>query len=113
MFVRFEDVPLDGILLIAHFFRADACENKIDLGIGVYEYDTGETIVLPLVKFAETHLLTKRKIKSYVGPAGDAKFYAAMAGTVPGDTHTHRIPTQPHWYRLLTVVPPFACCLKP
>ena len=50
MFENISAAPADPILGLADLFRADDRPNKINLGIGVYKDETGQTPVLTSVK---------------------------------------------------------------
>lgn len=69
----FENIPLaaaDPILGLLDVFRADDRLNKINLGIGVYKDETGQTPVLTSVKKAEQLLLENEVTKNYLGIDG-------------------------------------------
>ncbi len=69
----FEHIPLaaaDPILGLLEIFRADDRQNKINLGIGVYKDETGQTPVLTSVKKAEQLLLDNETTKNYLGIDG-------------------------------------------
>ncbi|HEY0209608.1 amino acid aminotransferase [Acerihabitans sp.] len=69
----FETIPLaaaDPILGLLDIFRADNRLNKINLGIGVYKDETGQTPVLTSVKKAEQLLLENEVTKNYLGIDG-------------------------------------------
>lgn len=73
----FENIPLapaDPILGLLDLFRADQRPNKINLGIGVYKDETGQTPVLTSVKKAEQILLESEITKNYLGIDGLAAF---------------------------------------
>ncbi|WP_413723797.1 amino acid aminotransferase [Sodalis sp. RH16] len=73
----FENIPLapaDPILGLLDLFRADPRPNKINLGIGVYKDETGQTPVLTSVKKAEQILLESEITKNYLGIDGLAAF---------------------------------------
>jgi aromatic-amino-acid transaminase len=55
-------------------FRDDERSDKIDLGVGVYRDESGNTPVMAAVKAAEKRLLETQKTKTYVGQQGDAEF---------------------------------------
>jgi aromatic-amino-acid transaminase len=58
---------------------------KIDLGVGVYRNDDGETPVLQSVKDAEAHLHRQQKTKTYLGPEGDTEFLALIRPVIFGE----------------------------
>ncbi len=69
----FENISLaaaDPILGLLDLFRADPRGNKINLGIGVYKDETGQTPVLTSVKKAEQLLLENEITKNYLGIDG-------------------------------------------
>ena len=90
MFESLERLPPDAIIGLIGEYQRDPRETKVDLGIGVYRNDKGETPVLDVVKRAEKHLLESQTSKSYIGSAGPADFNEAMrdmtlAGSVAND----------------------------
>src|SRR4030081_1076937 len=104
MFERLQPVLSDPILgLIAAFFAAPD-PRKVDLGVGVYRDDRGETPVLESVRRAERELLARQSTKTYVGPAGNPGFNEAMERLVLGDEHEARLTA-----RVRTVQAPGGC----
>jgi aspartate aminotransferase len=87
MFERLEPVVADPILRLMAAFRADPDPRKVDLGIGVYRDERGDTPVLATVKQAEGELLARQTSKSYVGSAGSAEFNRALEQLVLGAAH--------------------------
>ncbi len=84
-------MPPDAILGLMEAFRADPRDHKIDLGVGVYKDDRGETPVLRAVKQAEERLLARESTKSYVGPAGAEGTNARLQSLLFGDALSTRI----------------------
>ena len=70
--------PADPLLKIMKAFREDRRADKIDLGVGVYRDEHGETPVMAAVKEAERRLLATQRTKTYVGQQGDAEFLALL-----------------------------------
>lgn len=66
--------PPDPLLKIIKMFRDDPRDDKIDLGVGVYRDERGETPIMAAVKEAERRLLTAQTTKAYVGQQGDVEF---------------------------------------
>lgn len=66
--------PPDAILGLTEAFRKDDRPNKVNLGVGVYQDDTGVTPVLKSVKEAEEAILESEKSKSYM-PIGGSPDY--------------------------------------
>ncbi len=104
MFERLESIVPDPILGLMAAFRADPDPRKVDLGVGVYRDDRGETPVLDAVRRAESALLARQSTKSYVGPAGNPGFNEAMERLVLGDEHEARLTA-----RVRTVQAPGGC----
>ena len=76
MFESIPVAPADPILGLLDVFRADDRPGKINLGIGVYKDETGNTPVLISVKNAEALLLENETSKNYLGIDGLAAFAA-------------------------------------
>jgi aspartate/tyrosine/aromatic aminotransferase len=76
----------DAILQVMQMFRDDPRADKVDLGVGVYRDDNGNTPVMRAVKAAEAHILQSQDTKSYVALAGDPAYHAAMAELLLGET---------------------------
>ena len=87
MLERLERLPTDPILGLMGLYRADTDPRKVDLGVGVYRNDLGETPILGAVRRAEQAVLSRQATKSYVAPAGNASFNQAMAKLVLGEGH--------------------------
>ena len=87
MFEGLELITADSILGLMAAFRADPDARKVDLGVGVYRDDHGETPVLESVRQAEGALIAQQTTKSYVGPAGNPGFNTQMEKLVFGATH--------------------------
>ena len=66
--------PPDPLLKIIKLFREDPREDKIDLGVGVYRDENGNTPVMAAVKEAERQLAAEQPTKMYVGQQGDVEF---------------------------------------
>src|SRR5580658_825601 len=87
MFERLEPIAVDSILTLMAAYRADPDPGKVDLGIGIYRDDHGETPVLAAVQRAESALLASQTTKAYVGPTGNPGFNQAMERLVFGAGH--------------------------
>ena len=69
----FSQVPLapaDPILGLTDAFKADPRAHKVNLGVGIYKNEAGQTPVLTSVKKAEAILLETEKTKNYLGIEG-------------------------------------------
>jgi aspartate aminotransferase len=80
-------LPLDPILGLMAAFRADTDSRKVDLGVGVYRDESGETPVMQAVRDAQQALFERETTKTYVAAAGNAGFNEAMARLVFGAEH--------------------------
>ena len=69
MFSKLEPLAGDPILALMAAYREDASPQKVDLGVGVYQDEQGNTPVLEAVTRAEHVLLDHQKTKVYVGIA--------------------------------------------
>jgi aspartate aminotransferase len=87
MFERLDRLPPDPILGLMAAFRADSDPRKVDLGVGVYRNDQGDTPVLQAVRKAEQAVLARQTTKSYVAAAGNPGFNQSMERLVLGDDH--------------------------
>ena len=87
MLEHLDRLPPDPILGVMAAFRADSDPHKVDLGVGVYRDDAGETPVLRAVREAEQELLARQTTKTYVAAVGNAGFNQAMERLVLGQGH--------------------------
>lgn len=74
MFEHIIAAPADPILGLGELFRADSRTNKVNLGIGVYKDETGQTPVLDSVKKTEQYLLENETTKNYLSIEGSPVF---------------------------------------
>jgi aspartate aminotransferase len=86
MFEHLRLLPADPILGLMSLFRADTNPLKVDLGVGVYKNEQGQTPVLEAVKRAEQRLIAAQNSKVYVGPAGNPDFNSGMSRLLLGDS---------------------------
>ncbi|MBV8974960.1 MAG: aspartate/tyrosine/aromatic aminotransferase, partial [Sinobacteraceae bacterium] len=87
MFEHLAAVVPDPILGLMTAFRADPDPHKVDLGVGVYRDEHGNTPVLESVRAAESALIAQQTTKTYVGPAGNLAFNQSMEQLVLGAGH--------------------------
>jgi aspartate aminotransferase len=87
MLEHLERLPTDPILGLMASFRADQDPRKVDLGVGVYRDDLGNTPILSSVRRAEQAVLSRQATKSYVAPVGNAGFNQAIEQLVLGEGH--------------------------
>lgn len=74
MFKHVEKAPEDPILGLNEAFKKETSPNKINLGVGVYKNEDGDTPILECVKRAEKVLLEKEKTKSYLSIQGTDEY---------------------------------------
>lgn len=85
-FKTIEQAAPDAILGLTEAFKADTHPQKINLGVGVYQDDHGETPVLNAVKKAEARLLSKANSKSYLPITGTPAYGKAVQELLFGAT---------------------------
>jgi aspartate/tyrosine/aromatic aminotransferase len=86
MFDRLPAPKPDPILAVMQMYRDDPRDAKVDLGVGVYKDDTGNTPVMRAVKAAERVLVETQTTKSYTSLIGDPEFHSVMIDLVLADT---------------------------
>jgi len=81
MFEKITTAAADPILGLTEAFVQDTRPEKINLGVGIYKDETGQTPILKSVKLAEQKLIEEEKSKSYLSIEGH-KAYAAAVQTL-------------------------------
>ena len=76
--------PPDALLALIRAFQDDPRSDKIDLGVGVYRDETGNTPIFRAMKAAERKLLAEQATKAYLGPEGDLRFVELLRPIVFG-----------------------------
>ncbi|MEH3035852.1 MAG: aromatic amino acid transaminase [Sphingomonas adhaesiva] len=95
LFANLREQAPDGLMALMMAFRADPRAGKVDLGVGVYRDDRGNTPVMAAVKAAERILLERQETKVYLGLDGDLAFVDRLAPIVFGDAaHPFRVGMQ-------------------
>ncbi len=87
MFDRLEAAPPDPILGLTAAFREDPRPHKINLGVGIYKDETGETPVMKSVKKAEQRLVDKENTKNYLPIDGEPAYGKAVRQLTFGKDH--------------------------
>lgn len=77
----------DPILVVTKMYHACADPNKVDLGVGVYKDENGDTVILDSVKKAEQYLVNSQKTKTYLSPAGNPEYNDCVQKLLLGDDH--------------------------
>ncbi|WP_416878155.1 aromatic amino acid transaminase [Litorimonas sp.] len=75
----------DAIIALMEACKADKNPDKIDLGVGVYKNDAGETRVMKAVKEAEKLWWKEETTKTYVSTVGRPDFRQAMVEMMFGE----------------------------
>jgi len=86
----FDSLPLappDAILGITEAFKRDANPNKINLSVGVYKDEQGNTPILNCVKEAERRLLSSEKSKGYLSIEGHLEYASRVQELLFGAAH--------------------------
>lgn len=84
----FESLPAstpDKILALNATYREDPRSNKMNLGIGVYKDESGNTPIMRSVQTAQSQLLSDQKTKAYLGLEGDREFNHLITQMTLGD----------------------------
>lgn len=76
--------PGDALLSLIASYAADPRADKMDLGVGVYRDEWGDTPVLSCVKQAEQQLVAEQGSKTYLGAEGNKAFVAALGDLLFG-----------------------------
>ena len=84
MFEKFEPTPQDPIIKLMGMFRDDPRDDKIDVGVGVFRDNNGQTPIMEAVRLAEDRLHDTQTTKAYVGLAGDEIFNTEITKLVFG-----------------------------
>ncbi len=84
MFEKVTAAPADPILGLTEEFRNDHRSHKINLGVGIYKNDAGDTPILKTVKKAEQILLDTEKTKNYLSIEGNAEYGVLVQGLLFG-----------------------------
>ncbi|EHA1125375.1 aspartate/tyrosine/aromatic aminotransferase [Vibrio navarrensis] len=85
MFEKVVAAPADPILGLTEEFKKDPRQGKINLGVGIYKNEQGETPVLATVKKAEAALVETEKTKSYLTIEGTAEYALAVQKLLFGE----------------------------
>ena len=86
MFSQLPTPQTDPILSLSALYRDDSRKNKVDLGIGVYRNNQGQTPIMQAVQIAQTQLAKEQTTKVYVGLAGCEEFNQGMLNLVLGES---------------------------
>ena len=87
MFESLKAFPTDPILGISAAYAADASTDKVDVGVGVYRDETGQTPVMKAIRLATARVAAAETTKSYLPTSGNAGFNRAITELVLGLSH--------------------------
>jgi aromatic-amino-acid transaminase len=87
IFQAVETAPRDPILGLTEQFNADTNPAKVNLGVGVYNDETGKLPLLQCVAQAERQMLEAAKAHGYLPIDGIAAYDKAVQGLVFGADH--------------------------
>ena len=87
MFADLQPAAPDAILGLADAFRRDPRSGKVNLAVGVYQDEAGQTPILTTVAEVERRLAEKGASKSYLPIGGDRFFTGPAQGLVFGEDH--------------------------
>ena len=85
MWKEVEAAPADAILGLTEAFKKDTNPNKVNLGVGVYKDDQGNTPILACIKEAERQLVEAQQTKGYLPIPGDAAYGAGVQKLLFGE----------------------------
>ncbi len=85
MWKNIQPAPPDSILGLTEQFKKDKNPTKVNLGVGVYKDNSGNTPILGVVKKAEQRLLEQQTSKSYLPISGDSAYGRAVQRLVLGN----------------------------
>ena len=84
MFDTLSALPPDPILGLSAAFKQDNNPHKIDLGVGVYKDELGNTPILDCVASAQQILQANETSKVYISPQGNQGFIDGMLNLLLG-----------------------------
>jgi len=84
MFETLSKATLDKIFVLMAEYAADPRTDKIDLGVGVYKDETGNTPIMSAVRKAEKRINETARTKTYVGVVGNRGFSSAVVDLALG-----------------------------
>ncbi|MCJ8337839.1 MAG: aspartate/tyrosine/aromatic aminotransferase [Pseudomonadales bacterium] len=87
MFNQLQGVAPDALLKLIVQYNQDQSTSKVDLGVGVYKDEKGNTPVMQAVTAAEHIILDNQQTKSYIGPAGSALYCELSTQLLFGKNH--------------------------
>lgn len=87
MFDSIEKLPDDPILNLSVLYKQDTREEKIDVGVGVFQTPEGYTPIMRAVKAAEKQIWEEERTKTYCGVKGNDEFNQLITQLVLGNSY--------------------------
>jgi len=87
MFAHLKAAPPDAILGLTEAWKKDPNPLKINLGVGIYKDDKGQTPVLDAVKTAEARIMASATSKSYMPIGGAPEYGKIVQNLILGENH--------------------------
>ncbi len=87
MFDALPPAPVDAIFGLMDAYRADPRADRINLTVGVYKDENGQTPVLDAVRRAQARLQAEESSKSYAPIPGDPRYGRACRALLFGSEH--------------------------
>lgn len=87
MFENIQAAPRDAILGLTEAFRNDSRPEKINLSVGVYQDENGQTPVLECVREAEGRMAAERVSKAYLPIPGSPEYAEVVQHLLFGAEH--------------------------
>ena len=91
LMTKLPEVTADPLLSLMAAVNADQRTNKVDLGVGIYKDENGQTPILEAVKAAEEIRLGRETTKSYEGPNGNPEFCTHVETLLLGNPSDRRV----------------------
>jgi len=85
MFENLEILPPDPILGLNQEYLQSQHPNKVNLSVGIYKTDSGNTPIFKAVKIAEQRMIEAQETKVYIAQQGDPQFLTGMHKLLLGD----------------------------
>ncbi len=82
-----QPLPEDPLLGVMAAYRRDTDPRKVDLGVGVYKTEAGDTPIPAAITAAMERSAGSQKTKVYVGQGGNERFNRAMLELAFGAAH--------------------------
>lgn len=87
MLETLQKLPEDPLLGVMAAYRRDPDVRKVDLGVGVYKTEAGDTPIPEAVRAASVALAAEQPTKVYVGQGGNPRFNQAVLELTFGANH--------------------------